>query len=313
MAKKEEKKSKWTVVIIVIVGLTFLSFIMVGIVSLFIDSDFESLDGNVAIIGIKGPIMGERGGNFLFSDVTSSTEIRKLIRKADKNPNIKAIIFEINSPGGTAVASDEIANEIKKINKTTVAWIREIGTSGAYWIASSTDMIVANRMSITGSIGVIASYLEFSGFLTDHNVSYERLVSGQYKDIGSPFKELTPREKVLFQKSIDKIHDFFVEEVAANRNLKKKDVEKIATGLFYIGVEAKELGLVDTLGGRDEAIEYIEDELGIEVDTVNYKSEKSLLDIFSGVASEQSFFVGQGIGNSFFARSKIANDVNILT
>lgn len=314
MTKKvESNTNKWTFVIIILVILTLLSFILSGFFSLFVDFDLESLSGNVALIEIKGSILVEKGGQFLFEDVTSSTEIRKLIKKADKNPNIKAIIFEINSPGGSAVASEEIADAIKKTNKTTVAWIREIGTSGAYWIASASDNIVANRMSITGSIGVIASYLQFGGFLSDHNVSYERLVSGQYKDIGSPFKKLTPSERLLFQKSIDEIHDYFVEEVAKNRNLKKRDVQKIASGLFYLGSEAKELGLIDTLGGEDEVIDFIEEELDIEVEIARYKREKTLIDIFGDVFSKQSFFVGKGIASGLFTKAKLADGVSIST
>ena len=313
MAKSDENKNKWTVVITVLVMLTLLSFILAGFFSLFIDTDFESLSGNVALIEIKGTIISEKDHGFLFEDVTSSAEVIKLIQRADKNPSIKAIIFEINSPGGSAVASEEIADAIKKTNKTTAALIREIGTSGAYWIASASDLIVANRMSITGSIGVIASYLDFSGFLSDHNVSYERLVSGQYKDIGSPFKELTPAERVLFQKSIDRIHDYFVEEVAKNRKLKKSDVEGIATGLFYLGSEAKDLGLVDILGGIDEAEEFWEKEIGTEVEIVRYKREKTLVDVLGDVFSKQSFFVGKGIASGFLTKAKLADSISIST
>ena len=314
MAKKvENKTSKWTFVIIVLVILTLLSFILAGIVSLFIGTDFESLSGNVALIEIKGTIVSEKDRGLLFEDVTSSTETIKLIKKADENPNIKAIIFEINSPGGSAVASEEIADAIKKTNKTTVAWIREIGASGAYWVASASDAIVANRMSITGSIGVIASYLEFSGFLSEHNVSYERLISGQYKDIGSPFKQLTPTERLLLQKSLDEIRNYFIEEVAKNRNLKKSEVEQMATGLFYLGSEAKELGLVDILGGKDEAISFIEQKLGVEAEVVKYSRGKTLIDVLSDVISKQSFFVGKGIANGFFTKAKLADSVSIST
>jgi len=212
-----------------------------------------------------------------------------------------------------AVASDEIAIEIKKVNKTTVAWIREIGTSGAYWIASSTDHIIANRMSITGSIGVIASYLGFAGFIEEHNVSYERLVSGKFKDLGIPFKELTPEEKLLFQKSLDEIHDYFIEEVAKNRNLKKKDVEKIATGQFYLGIEAKKLGLVDELGSRDEVINYVENQIGEDVDLVRYKRQKGLLAALSKTMNEKFFFIGKGIGSSFFTQAEKPKSISIIT
>jgi len=313
MPKAKNEKNKWWIAFKVIIGLTILSFFVSILISSFIGEDFEVIDGNVAVIDITGTIVAEKDGSYLFEDVTSSDETIKLIRKADRNDKIKAMIFEINSPGGSAVASEEIANEIKKINKTTVAWIRETGASGAYWIASSTDYIIANRMSITGSIGVIASYLGFAGFLEEHNVSYERLVSGNLKDMGIPFKDLTPEERALFEKSLNLIHNYFIEEVAKNRNLNKRDVEKIATGVFYLGSEAKELGLVDELGGRDEVINYVEKQIGEEAKTVEYKKEKGFFSSLSEVMNEKFFFIGKGIGNSFFTKARLADSVSIST
>jgi len=309
----KQQKNKWWYVLKVIIGLTILSFFISIIISVFTEDDFESLDGNTALIEISGTIIAEKDVNFLFEDFTSSEEIIKLIRKADKNDEIKAIIFKINSPGGSPVASEEIANEVKKTNKTTVAWIRESGTSGAYWIASSTDYIIANRMSITGSIGVIASYLGFSGFLEEHNVTYERLVAGNLKDVGIPFKELTPEERALFEKSLDSMHNFFIEEVAENRNLRKKDVEKIATGMFYLGAEAKDLGLVDELGSEDEVLNYVEKQIGEKAYIVEYKQAKGFLSSLSQVMSEKFFYIGKGIGNSFFTKARLADSVSIST
>ena len=311
--KTKPEKNKWWYAFKIVIGLAILSFFISILISVFIVGDLETLDGNVALIDISGVIVAEKDIDFLFEDVTSSEEITRLIRKADSNNRIKAIIFKINSGGGSPVASEEIANEIKKTNKTTVAWIREVGASGAYWIASSTDYIIANRMSITGSIGVIASYLGFSGFLEDHNVTYERLVAGNLKDIGTPFKELTQEERKLFEKNIDSIHQYFIEEVAENRNLRKKDVEEIATGLFYIGAEAKNLGLVDELGGREEVINYIENQIGEKAGIVEYKKQKGFLSSLGQVMNEKSFYVGKGIGSSFFTKSKLVDSISILT
>lgn len=313
MKNTKMEKNKWWISVKIILGLTILSFFISILISLFAGNDFESLDGNAAVIDITGTIVSEKSSNFLFEDVTSPDEISKLIKKADKNSKIKAIVFRINSGGGSAVASEEIANEIKKVNKTTVAWIRETGASGAYWIASSTDYIIANRMSITGSIGVIASYLGFSGFLEDHNVSYERLVAGNLKDIGVPFKDMTAEERALFEKSLESIHNYFIEEIAENRNLRKKDVEKIATGMFYLGAEAKELGLVDELGSKDEVINYVEAKIGEKAELVEYKKEKGFFGSLGEVMSESSFFIGRGIGNSLFAKSKLADSLSIST
>ncbi len=290
-------KNKWFSAIMIIFLLAILSFIVSGFISVFLGG--EASGGNVAIIPIKGVIIVDNLKIF-GQQVSSSSSIIDSIKKANKNPEIKAIVFEINSPGGSAVASEEIANTIKKTNKTTIAWIREIGTSGAYWIASSCDKIVANRMSITGSIGVLASYLEFSGLLQDYNITYQRLVSGEYKDIGSPFKHLTEEERRLFQSRIDKIHEFFIEEVAKNRNISEERVREIATGMFYLGGEAKEMGLIDVLGGKEEVKEIIEKELNISVSFVSYKEEKKLIDLLGELLSEQSFFMGRGIGSSLF-------------
>ena len=307
MKKTPEPNFRWGYAVFVLFLLSILGFIVVGVLSLFVGVDVESLRGNTALIPIEGVIVGTEDSEFIFESVTSSPDAVELIEKADRNPSIKAIILEINSPGGSAVASEEIAKAVEKTNKTTVAWIREVGASGAYWVASAAEHIVANRVSITGSIGVIASYLEFPGFLDRYNVTYRRLVSGKYKDIGSPFKEMTDEEKAIFQQNLDSIRDYFVSEVAKNRNLNKRDVDRVANGLFYLGAEAKELKLVDELGGKDEVIRYIEKKEGIKAELVEYKKEKSLLELLSEVLSRQSFFVGKGIGSSLLDRKAVSS------
>jgi protease IV len=297
MNDDQPKQKKWPYILFVLVFLWLMGIILSFFFPAFTGIEADSLTGNVALIPIKGVIVGDTSGGF-FDDSASSQDIVKLIEKADDDARIKAIVLEINSPGGSPVASDEIAQALKKTNKTTVAWIREVGASGGYWIASASDHIVANRMSITGSIGVVASYLDFSGFIERYNVSYERMVSGKYKDLGSPYRELTTEERALFQNVLDDLRDEFIDEVAANRNMPRKDVEKAATGLFYLGSEAQRLGLVDELGGKDEVIAYIEEQEGIKADVVTYKSTGDLWDLFGATIREQSFHVGQGIGDS---------------
>ncbi|MBI3027235.1 signal peptide peptidase SppA [Candidatus Woesearchaeota archaeon] len=310
--KIPEPGFRWGYAIFVLLFLSLLGFIAVGVISLFVGVDVESLSGNVAEIPIEGIIIGTEDSESFFESATTSLDTVELIEKADKNPHIKAIILKISSPGGSAVASEEIADAVKKANKTTVAWIREAGASGAYWIASAADYIVANRASVTGSIGVIASYLEFPELLERYNVTYRRLVSGRYKDIGSPFKEMTEEEKAIFQQNLDVIRDYFVSEVAKNRDMSKKDVERAANGLFYLGAQAKDLGLVDELGGKEEAIAYIEKKEGITADVVEYKKEKTLLEILSKVLSRQSFFLGKGIGSAFLDK-KVISEISITT
>ena len=224
------------------------------------------------------------------------------IEKAEKDSGIKAIIFDINSPGGSPVASSEIANTIKSLNKPTLSVISDIGASGAYWIASSTDKIFANQMSIVGSIGVIASYLEFAEFIDDHNVTYRRLVSGKYKDIGSMFKEMTPEEETQMQAIIDKMHQYFIEEVAINRNLSIEHVSELANGMFYLGEESKELELIDYIGNLPSAKEYLEKELNITIELTTYEKEKSLRDMFNIMSNEKFFYIGQGISKNILEK-----------
>ncbi|MBW2989788.1 S49 family peptidase [Candidatus Woesearchaeota archaeon] len=175
MAKKEEK-SKWGSAFKIMVFLALLSFIISGMFSFFAGTELK--EGNIALIPVKGVIVSEDYRSF-GQEAADSPSIVRFIEEADKNPKIKAIILEINSPGGAPVATEEIASAIESSNKTTVAWIREMGTSAGYWVASSCDKIVASRMSATGSIGAVVSYLDFSGLLDHHNVTYQRLVAGK--------------------------------------------------------------------------------------------------------------------------------------
>jgi protease-4 len=304
--------ARWGVVIVVLVFLALISFVSAMIIGLFVSTSDVEKPGNVAHITIAGPIVAHSPTGFLSSEMADSTEIIKLIKKAEENDEVKAVLFEINSPGGTAVASWEVADAVKKLNKTTVAWIREAGASGAYWIASSADHVIANPMSLTGSIGVIASYIEWGGTLERYNASYRRLVSGEYKDLGSPFKEMTEDEEKIMQDNLDAIRQIFVDEVARNRKLSKENVDKVADGRFYLGKQALDLGLIDALGGKQDAIDYIEKKEGIEADLAEYKKSKTLADILAGASSEQSYFVGQGIGKAFLD-AKISNGVDIST
>ena len=311
MIRLAKKRRYWFIIIFAAIFL-FLFLTVSSCITLFTGINSESLPGNVAVIPIKGVILSEKG-SLLFEEVVSSPEIIRLIEKADNNDKIKAIVFEINSPGGSAVASDEIGQAVKKTKKPTVAWIRELGASGGYWIASASDHIIANRMSITGSIGVISSYLEFSGFLDRYNITYQRLVSGKYKDLGSPYKPLEFDEKQVFQEKLDTIHSYFIDEVAANRNLSRDQVAELATGIFYLGVEAKEFGLVDELGGETELKEYMKKTIGTEPEFVEYKSKITILDMISQALSGQSFFIGKGIGSAMFSKARTFERMEIFT
>lgn len=291
--KNEEPKKKYVVMFMILIALALFSMIIALFFSI---NDAEVIDYNTAIIPIKGAIVGDSQG-FFSDDMTDSGEVIKNIEHASADPKVKAIIFEINSPGGSPVATDEISQAIKSSNKTTVAWIRETGASGAYWIATSTDHIVANRMSIVGSIGVYGSYVELYGLMNKYNVTYKRLVSGEYKDSGTPLRPLSGYEESVIQEKLDKLHEFFIEEVAENRNMSNDKVRNLANGEIYLGIEGKDNGLVDELGSKAEAIAYIENKLNITVKTKGFSTKKSFIDALFSALNKNSFYIGKGISS----------------
>lgn len=298
---ERSERPRWKTIVWTIVAVFFILFIVIPVISFFFS---RNVLGNVAKIPIQGLITGD-GQSYLGRNTVSSATIVEFIQEAEGNPQIKVILLEINSPGGSAVASDEIATAVKPAQKPVIALIRETGASGAYWIASAADYIIANRMSITGSIGVLSSYLEFSGLMKEYGVNYERLVAGKYKDLGSPFTPLTEEERQILQKKLDKIHNFFIEEIAANRRLNKATVQELATGEFFLGVEAQQLGLIDEVGDLSTVEEHLKQNYGLTtIEYVVYEKKPGLLDLLSSVAEDFSFSLGQGLGAVFTEKNR---------
>lgn len=286
------------------IGILFLVFFIVIplLTTLFFDG--KSL-GNVAVIPVHGVITANGEGSYMYGTTISSGDIVNYIRDADKNMNVKVIMLEINSPGGSPVASDEIATAVKKAEKPVVALIREMGASGGYWVASASDHIIAHKMSLTGSIGVVASHLEFSGLMDKYGVGYERLVAGDVKDIGTPFRKMSEEERVLMQKKLGLLHTYFIEEVAANRKLPVASVKKMATGEVFLGAEAKQLGLIDEVGDYAVAEEYMKKTYTLDaIEYVRYEQEKGLLDVLLGVFNDFSFNAGRGFGASVIGQEQ---------
>lgn len=246
----------------------------------------EGIGPKTLIIPVSGPISLYGNSGVLSDPGASAQEIVTQIESANENDDIVAIILEINSPGGTVVASQEIARAVRSSKKPVVAWMREIATSGGYWIAAPADKIIADPATITGSIGVTGSYLSFGGLFNEYGVKYEKLVSGPYKDTGTPYRNLTASERILMQSKIDKINDMFIAHVASNRDLTISEVRKLATGEIFLGIEAITNGLVDQMGSKKEAVTAAENLAGIK-DTIVIRQEKKvgLLDRFSALAN----------------------------
>lgn len=193
-------------------------------------------------------------------DGISSDDLMWAIKDADENADVAAIVLEIDSYGGSPVAGEEVAAMIKKASKPVVAVIRGAGTSAAYWAATGADYIVASANSDVGAIGATSSYLESAQKNNKDGLAYVDLRSAPYKDMGDPDRALTAAEKVLWQRDLDIIHKNFVQAVAENRKLELEKVAKLADGSSMLGQMAKDNGLIDQIGGRDEAIQYLVDQ-----------------------------------------------------
>lgn len=274
--------------------------VLIIIAAIFSFSNGPSISGSqISVIPVRGVITLYGSDSLFDSGIVSATEVVKKIEIADTNPNVKAIIIEINSPGGTVVASKEISTAIENANKPVVAWMREKAASGGYWIAASCDRVVADEATITGSVGVIGSYLEFSDLMDEYGITYESLVSGKYKDTGSPFKKLTSSERALLLKKIDTINEMFIDHVAKSRDIEEGQVRAIATGEVFLGIEAYELGLVDELGSKAKAVAVAENLAGIEdSEVVVYERSANFLEKFVKGFTFQSYMIGRGIGDS---------------
>lgn len=206
--------------------------------------EFFSLGEKVGVVEIRGLI-------------SRSTPTLEEIKRFRDDMSIKAIVVRINSPGGAVGPSQEIMEEINKTRKKkkVVASCGSLAASGGYYIASAADVIMASPGSATGSIGVIMQMTNVEALTKKIGVDFFSLKAGALKDMGSPFKPMTPEEKAVFQSLLNNIHEQFINDVAKNRKLPVDKVRGLADGRVFTGQEAKTLGLVDSLGNFNDAVE----------------------------------------------------------
>jgi protease-4 len=221
--------------------------------------------GSIAIIPIKGMITSEES---VFGLMAASTVIIKDIEGAENKRKIKAVIFEINSPGGTPFASKEIATCIENMDKPTIAGVREYAASGAYWIASACDEIVADELSTVGSIGAMSIRPDIGELMKKFGIDIETLRTGIYKGMGLPYEKPTEEERELMKKELDEIQDNFLNAVAKNRKLDESKMKELSTAKVYLGREAKEMGLIDHLGGKELALRIAKERSGIRKEKI---------------------------------------------
>ncbi|RLB00448.1 MAG: signal peptide peptidase SppA [Deltaproteobacteria bacterium] len=221
-----------------------LVFIIICIALIWgIKASIQSMEPAVGIIEIKGPIM-------------DASETLDTINNYEKNNAVRAVIIRIDSPGGKIGPSQEIYSRLLKLNKVkpVVASMSSMAASGGYYIALASRCIYALPGTITGSIGVLIQFVDVSRGLNKLGINAETITGGKLKDAGSPFRPLTKPERAYFKAIIDDLHEQFMEVVSKRRKLPMKDVKNLADGRVFTGRQAKKLGLIDRIGGLDEAI-----------------------------------------------------------
>jgi len=197
-----------------------------------------------------------------------------------EDASVRAILIRIDSPGGGVVASQEIFNAVlnarKQGKKKVVISMGSVAASGGYYIAAAGDRIVANPGTLTGSIGVKMEFANLEKLLEKIGVRGMVIKAGEYKDMGSPFREMTDHEKMLLQWVIDDVHSQFIEAVAKGRNLPEADVKAIADGRIFTGRQALQLKLVDQLGDLEDSINVAAELAGIKGKPKVVKKEKKV-------------------------------------
>jgi protease-4 len=232
-------------------GGVFLLFV-VAVVTLvyfsFGSRDEESFSGfgpKIAVVELEGVIL-------------SPKQVVKQLKQFADDDSVKAIVIHVNSPGGGVAASEEIYREVKRIRdekkKRIVASIETVGASGAYYVASATNKIYADKGSIVGSIGVIAEWVNYEELLKWAKLHAITMKAGEFKDTGSPTREMTPAEREYFQGMIDNMHTQFIQAVADGRHEKADDIRAIANGKVWTGEQALPLKLVDQLADFEGAV-----------------------------------------------------------
>jgi len=228
-----------------ITALVILFFVGVSVIAFsFLSKDkLIASKEKVGVVEVKGVLYDSR-------------TILKQLAKFQDDPHIKAIVIRIDSPGGAVGPAQEILREIEKIKakKKVVASLGTVAASGGYYIACGANLIMANRGTATGSIGVIMQFTNVEELTKKVGLDFFTLKSGRYKDVGSPFRTMTPEEKEYMQLLLDNIYKQFISDVARNRKIPLEKMKTLAEGKVYTGEEAKQVGLVDAFGNLPDAV-----------------------------------------------------------
>jgi protease IV len=281
----DQKRSR-TFLWIVIGGGAFFLFVLAVFALVYLtlhagkDTTLAAFGDKIGVVDLDGVIF-------------SPNPVVQQLKKFGDDDSIKAIILHVNSPGGGVAASEEIYREVKRIRdekkKRIVASIETVGASGAYYVSSATNKIYADNGSIVGSIGVIAEWVNYGELLQWAKLRQITLKAGEFKDTGSPVRDLTPAEREYMQSMIDNMHTQFIQAVADGRHVKFDDIKTIANGKVWTGQQAAQMKLIDQVADFQAAVEDTAKSVGIRGEPVLVRPEKdkkTLADLLFGDLSE---------------------------
>jgi protease-4 len=263
--------------------LLFVAAVFTLVYLSFGGNDEESFGGfgeKIAVVDLDGVILYPK-------------QVVPQLKKFADDDSIKAIIIHVNSPGGGVAASEEIYREVKRIRdekkKRIVASIETVGASGAYYVASATNKIYADKGSVVGSIGVIAQWVNYAELLRWAKLKDITMKAGEFKDTGNPAREMTPAEREYVQGLIDNMHTQFIQAVAEGRQQKEADIRSIANGKVWTGEQAYSMKLVDQISDFEGAVKDTAKAVGIEGEPrliYPAKPKRSGLDLIFGDVSD---------------------------
>ena len=248
-------------------------------------SKAKSSKPGIAWIKVRGVISQDSDGG-AFSRPSGASAVAKKIRQAAEDKNVKAIVLDINSPGGTVASVQNIYDELlkaKEQGKKIVALMRDVAASGGFYIAMAADKIVAEPGTITGSVGVIMQTSNVEGLFEKIGVKVIPITSGKYKDMGSAFRPMTDAEKALLQDMVNDTYTQFFAAVKAGRpNVKAEDLKEYTDGRVFTGQRAFNIGFVDKLGGEEEARKLAGELVGLpDPEIINQRSTNLREFVFS--------------------------------
>ncbi|MBD2306058.1 signal peptide peptidase SppA [Chroococcidiopsis sp. FACHB-1243] len=244
-------------------------------------------ENKVAIVYAEGDIVDGQGE----AGQVGGDRFARIFRQLRQNPNVKAVVLRVNSPGGSATASEIIQREIRltrESKKPVVVSMGDVAASGGYWIVTDANRIFAEPNTITGSIGVFGLLPNFQKLANNNGVTWDVVKTGKYADSQTVSRPKSPAELAVYQRAVDRIYSTFLSKVVEGRDLPQQKVEEIAQGRVWSGVSAKQIGLVDEIGGLDAAIDYAtkQAKLGDDWEVAEYPETRSLEERLFGQVSD---------------------------